>query len=240
MIKLLPILIVALLAYLGYRYIRSLPPEKRKGTIVKYAVYLVIGLLALAVVTGRIHWLGAVVAGALGLLKVGASTALRFLPFLNVLRRNNLFGAPVFKTQFIELHINLNEGTVNGKVLQGSFSERELNSLSSDEFERLEKELEQLDKRSYLLLKVARQRLDPNYNANENPFNDTRGVNEPSLEEARLILGLDSKFEKKDVEHAYKRLMQKLHPDRGGNDYLASRVNLARDILIKHLTNSKH
>jgi curved DNA-binding protein CbpA len=56
-----------------------------------------------------------------------------------------------------------------------------------------------------------------------------------SHEEAKLILGLEDQFEKKDVELAYKRLIQKLHPDRGGNDYLAARVNLARDTLIKHL-----
>lgn len=37
------------------------------------------------------------------------------------------------------------------------------------------------------------------------------------------------------VNDAHRRLIQKLHPDRGGNDYLAARVNLARDVLLKHI-----
>ena len=38
--------------------------------------------------------------------------------------------------------------------------------------------------------------------------------------------------EKEAVIKAHKRLIQKLHPDRGGNDYLAAKVNAARDKLI--------
>jgi Ca2+/Na+ antiporter len=52
-------------------------------------------------------------------------------------------------------------------------------------------------------------------------------------EEALNILGLNEGATRKDVNLAYKRLIQKLHPDRGGSEALAAEVNQARDVLLK-------
>jgi DnaJ-domain-containing protein 1 len=53
-----------------------------------------------------------------------------------------------------------------------------------------------------------------------------------SNEEALKILGLESGASKEDIGKAHKRLMQRLHPDRGGSDYLAAKINAAKDQLI--------
>ena len=55
-----------------------------------------------------------------------------------------------------------------------------------------------------------------------------------SEEEAWQLLGLEPGAPREDIIQAHKRLIQKLHPDRGGNDYLAAKLNAARDLLLDH------
>jgi DnaJ domain len=51
--------------------------------------------------------------------------------------------------------------------------------------------------------------------------------------EALAILGLKSGATADEIRSAHRRLIEQLHPDRGGNDYLAAKINRSRDILLK-------
>lgn len=53
-----------------------------------------------------------------------------------------------------------------------------------------------------------------------------------SREEALAILGLQTHASETDIIDAHRKLMQRMHPDRGGSDYLAAQINLAKKVLL--------
>ncbi|MBN8431394.1 molecular chaperone DnaJ [Microbulbifer salipaludis] len=54
-----------------------------------------------------------------------------------------------------------------------------------------------------------------------------------TVAEARKILCVSADASKEEIIGAHRKLIQKFHPDRGGNDYLASRINAAKALLLK-------
>ena len=51
-------------------------------------------------------------------------------------------------------------------------------------------------------------------------------------EEAYAVLGLQPGASEAEIRAAYRRLMRLAHPDGGGSDWLAARINRARDVLL--------
>jgi len=60
-----------------------------------------------------------------------------------------------------------------------------------------------------------------------------RAATNLSRDEAFAILGVNPTATKAEIEAAYHRLIQAVHPDKGGSDWLASRLNQARATLLK-------
>lgn len=69
---------------------------------------------------------------------------------------------------------------------------------------------------------------------NDQAENSAAEVNlsQMSREEALAILGLDEGASDEQIIQAHRSLIQKLHPDRGGNDFLAAQLNAAKDLLL--------
>ena len=56
-----------------------------------------------------------------------------------------------------------------------------------------------------------------------------------SRAEALDILGLTDPVTEDDIQAAYKRLMMKVHPDQQGSEWMAAKLNAARDFLLRGL-----
>ena len=55
------------------------------------------------------------------------------------------------------------------------------------------------------------------------------------LRQARLLLGVSEGATLTDIREAHRRLIASAHPDKGGSEQLAMRINAARDRLVAEL-----
>ena len=60
-----------------------------------------------------------------------------------------------------------------------------------------------------------------------------RSANPMPRDEAARLLGISASADGPTVIEAHRRLIARVHPDMGGNDELAARINRARDVLLK-------
>ena len=212
--------------------------KQRAATSLKELLYIIVAVVAVLALLGKLHWLAALGAGIMGALPVilkKALLVLRYLPMLGAFMSRSGYGKSGnarFQTAWLRLEINPVLGTLDGEVLQGTFKQRRLSSMSLEELRQLHETLLTEDRKSALLIQ--------NYLALRSRTRQTRRddasayANEPMThEEALNVLGLQAGAPHADIIRAYKRLMQKIHPDRGGSSYLAAKINQAKDTLLK-------
>jgi DnaJ family protein C protein 19 len=58
------------------------------------------------------------------------------------------------------------------------------------------------------------------------------GNEKMSKAQAYEVLGLKPDASRDEILQAHRRMIQRVHPDRGGSDYLASKINQAKDTLL--------
>lgn len=64
-------------------------------------------------------------------------------------------------------------------------------------------------------------------------------VERQAIADARALLGLDDTADDAAIRAAHRRLIARTHPDAGGTQALAEKVNEARNILLRHTVESK-
>jgi hypothetical protein len=227
------LLLIAVIFSLWYwwKIVKSLPSEKRRPFLWRTAFWSVLGLSVVLVASGRMHWLGAGLAVLVPLAKGAFALGLRALPFLQILSRFKTSPSQ-FRTKSLAVEVNFSTRQMDGEVLDGEFAGRRLSELSADETQRLSDSLRSVDRESYMLLQAYLMRNGRGGDEQSQQESTSSSFSDLSDEEALKILGLEPGASKEDIGKAHKRLMQRLHPDRGGSDYLAAKINAAKDQLI--------
>ena len=228
--------------FIIFHWLSRQPPRVRWQFV---AVLFAVGLLVL-VLTGRAHWLAAVFAALLpflrGLLRLLGSIPIPMLKrVLDGIKAARSETGPssgqtsTVQSAYIRMTLNHDSGEINGEVLAGQFKGSMLDNLKLEALLQLLRECQD-DEESVALLQAY---LDRVYADSWQQQADAQGQQRASIdpaemsrEEALQILGLSSDADEREVIETHRRLMQKLHPDRGGSAYLAATINLAKDTLL--------
>ena len=142
-------------------------------------------------------------------------------------------GSSDVETAWLRMSLDHTSGTMDGSVLQGAYQGRRLGQLSLAELRGLAAECRG-DADSSALLETYLDRRHPGWR--EEGEAQAQGAAAPSAamshEEAWRVLGLAPGAGEAAIREAHHRLMKKLHPDQGGSDYLAAKINQAKDLLL--------
>ncbi|WP_250655335.1 DnaJ domain-containing protein [Alkalimarinus coralli] len=241
--------LAALLVFSLIRYgINSNPKQRRQlGYII--AVVLAAGVLLLLLLTGRIHFIAAIVAAVIPFTKK-LPVLLRYVPLFRYLKQQvqaskqaDSDDQSTVETSLLTMTLNHRNGEMNGEVLQGDFKGKRLNALNPQQLF----QLYQLASDQYIdsvpvFDAFLQRRLGKEWRKQAEQsgyqFDELKAhVNPSNMDTAQAlqVLGLSEGATREEILDAHRKLMQKLHPDRGGSNFLAAQVNMAKDILLEQL-----
>ena len=243
--RLLALLTLPVLAYFLVKSLQdrfNFSPRQSRILFLIVAFLLVIGVLDLL---GRLP-IGAIFAplgAAFAFVLRFLPTIIRILPMWQLFKGSSASAMPksngqisTIRTEYFLMELDHDSGNMEGSVLRGSFSQRRLSDLSLEELLKVLNEC-QSETDSAQVLVAYMDRSYPDWrdsfegDSYENHDLDAQIDHKLALE----ILGLEEPITEEGVIKAHRQLMQKLHPDRGGSDYLAKKINLAKDFLVSEL-----
>ena len=240
MIREVGLIVLIIGLWLGIRWLVKQPRQVQWKWMAGLAVIVLLGLAA----TGRLHWIFALVAAVVPFIRRMLGL-ISYLPMLKGLLHRFRDPPPDFsfnrqasmETRFLKVELDPASGQLCGEIKQGSHQGRKLQDLSQQELTALLREYSRQDPQSAQLLAAYLQRSghtgwQDHYGQDNARRNRTGDRGTMSQQEAYAILGLDEGASEDEVIEAHRRLIQKLHPDRGGNDYLSAKINQAKSRLL--------
>lgn len=135
------------------------------------------------------------------------------------------------ETATLAMVLDHDTGRMSGRIKRGRFAGQELADLDLPLLLELLREVAAEDPDSVPLLEAWLDRAHPDWReAAPPPARPASG--RMGREEALAVLGLAEGATAAEIRSAHRRLMMMAHPDQGGSDWLAARLNEARDVLM--------
>lgn len=240
----LPSLLLGILAVgAGLYFLRwygNAKTEEVKKTLRWGAIIVGLLLVVLLAVTGRLGVAMAFLAGLFGwawrafnMIQMGRQMSGAFKGFARTMGGGAKANTSQVQSAFLSMTLDHDTGHLEGQVVQGRFVGRALSGLAFEDLMTLAGEV-QADAESAALLESFLDRAHPDWRergpTSAKPSAPTSMM--MSEEEALQILGLQKGASTDEIKSAYRRLMALAHPDKGGTDYLAAKINAAKDFLL--------
>jgi hypothetical protein len=154
-------------------------------------------------------------------------------------------GTSRVNTQMLRMSLDHDTGDLDGEILDGPFAGQRLSQLTRRQLLDLLRLCAREDRHSAQLLEAYLDRLHPGWRekaegeeattasaGDGSTGGSTDGDGMMSRAEAYEILGLRPGASEAEIRSAYHRLISALHPDKGGSNYLAAKLNRARQVLL--------
>lgn len=223
---------------------RGLLAKKNLSVRQFFSIYLatLFGLILLFLgATGRLNPLFAVLGVALPFLMRSVSLVMQGAQFASIFRSikaamGGNVGPPPQTSEISSRYIHMvlfhDTGMMDGTVLEGQFKDAKLSQLELEQLKALLSEIGN-DADSSNLLTAYMDREHEGWQSGEERAESVASNSDMSESQALDILGLEDDATKDDIIQSHRRMMQKVHPDRGGSTYLATKINAAKDLLMK-------
>jgi len=151
-------------------------------------------------------------------------------------------GVSTVRTEWLEMTLDHDSGAMSGVVVRGTRAGRSLDDLPEAALVALLVECSADDDSVRVLQAYLDRRFGPDWHQRASTGDTSRPDAEApprrgprtdmSVDEAHAILGLKPGATEEEIRAAHRKLMLLNHPDRGGSDWLAAKINRARQVLL--------
>ena len=235
--RLILLLAIAVTLVVLIRRAQRQPPHKRRAAYLQIILGAAVVGVVILTLMGKMHWLGAAITGLLVVARQMLPLLIRLLPMLGGLRgqaSNTGSKQSEVSARILTMTLDHDSGDLSGVVLEGPFKDWLLEELDRQQLDELLAYCQREDADSaQLLVSYLEQRFPDDETAHERAESDhPHNATGLSRAEALSLLGLEEGATDDEIISAHRTLIQKVHPDRGGSDYLAAKINEAKDFLL--------